>query len=309
MSKLLSPFKKSPTDGDKDLRTLLADIEAGAEDLDRRLAAAQSAERNQAAQAPNKPNAPRFSGTGTARPQAATPETKSATEASDGPFQSSLLAELEEEASSQKGDGLTSAERRRRHAERLHEALQRIFRFFDAVAKHINKLEPAIPRVYQFDGRTAFSGLRCHEAFSDSRRQDLSENSLLTQATFRLCLMAPEPVAISRRWDQLEELKRDMHVFHLRFAAGGGINDKVRQEIVQLRLDKEIPLQIKFQADYERDHIGMLSRNLEGFGISAFVIQPDQVNQQLLDDMGRFLLGRIPQLPAALQRVHYRPNS
>ena len=52
-----------------------------------------------------------------------------------------------------------------------------------------------------------------------------------------------------------------------------------------------------------------MSRNLEGFYISAFILEIDQVNQALLDGLGRFLLSRIDVLPEAFHRINYIPQT
>lgn len=242
---------------------------------------------------------------GTDRPSLATPRE---TPPPPAPAETSgFLAELEREAAGrQQGD--TTLHDRRARAQRLHETLGRIFGFFNLLARHANDLGPAITRSYRLDAQTAYTGLRWHGAFADYRKQSVAENAPLSHVTFRVKLVAPESVAVVRRWDQLEAFLQELHILNLRTVEEIDVAKKPQQELFQLHLAPEFPVQISFQGNYEADRIDILSRNLEGFGIAAFTVDTTQVTQPLLDDLGRFLLCRSANLPAALRRVHYRPK-
>jgi len=61
-----------------------------------------------------------------------------------------------------------------------------------------------------------------------------------------------------------------------------------------------------FRANYSKDRVDLLCRNLDGFGIAAFVCDAAEMTQQLLDDLGRFLIDRTDKLPAGLRAVQLR---
>jgi hypothetical protein len=74
-----------------------------------------------------------------------------------------------------------------------------------------------------------------------------------------------------------------------------------------LALAPDFPLQISFKGNYKMHRIDVSSRNLEGFCVSNFILDIAEVNQDFLDELGRFLLSRSPSLPGALRRVNYVP--
>jgi hypothetical protein len=219
-----------------------------------------------------------------------------------------FLAELEREVASRKDESSINQGRNLKDQE-LHDALSRIFSFLHRVSAHANKLQPEITRAYRLDAQTAYQSLRWHDAFADSRKQDLSEKARLSHVNFRMRLVAPQEVALTRRWDQLEALKNDLHILNLRMLDEPGFAKKPEQEFIKLQLAADFPLQINFKANYKAHRIDITSRNLEGFCVSTFVLDVAAVNQALLDELGRFLLSRTPSLPKALHRVNYMPPS
>lgn len=217
-----------------------------------------------------------------------------------------FLAELEREVAvrvqdlgPQQGDHAKTQE--------LHKALSRIFAFLHRMSGHANKLQPVITRSYRLDTQIAYEGLHAHDAFADSRKQDLSESSHLSHVSFRMRLVAPQPIGLLRRWDQLDGLKNDLHILNLRLLDEPTFTKKPDQEFIQLALAPDFPLQISFKGNYKTYRIDVSSRNLEGFCVSNFVLDVAEVNQDFLDELGRFLLSRSPLLPGALRRVNYVP--
>jgi hypothetical protein len=218
-----------------------------------------------------------------------------------------FIDELAQEVAARKLGGAQQPLDAQHKAHQLHEALSRIFAFFNQLSRHANQLEPEISRAYRLDAQTAYSGLRWRGAFADFRKQDLSENARLSHASFRVRLVAPQSVTLIRRWDQLESLKRDLHVLDLRIINDAVFAEKPEQEFVEVQLASDFPVQISFKGNYSAHRVDLLCRNLEGFSISAFTLEIEQVTQLLLEDLGRFLLSRSNTLPGALRRVNHVP--
>lgn len=219
-----------------------------------------------------------------------------------------FIAELEREVAAHQQSEAHGAQDAADKARQLHDALSRIFDFLNQLSRHANQLEPEIARVYRLDAQTAYSGLRWRGAFADFRKQDLSENARLSHASFRVRLVAPQPVTLLRRWDQMESLKKDLHILDLRIVDDDVFARKAEQEFTKVQLAPEFTVQMNFKANYSAQRIDILCRNLEGFGISAFILDADRVDQSLLEALGRFLLSRGNALPGALRRVNHVPS-
>jgi hypothetical protein len=291
---------------DDDIRALMEDIDSSMADFERRLEAERMRQPRPATAEPASAiPKPRIAQPPVEAAPAAAPEAHSETvpAAATDPAVGGLLAELAAEANEKGGD---RASRRTIDGRRIHEALDRAFRFFDVFCRHANALNPAISRTYRLDTQTSYGDLRWQEAMVKSRRDSLSEAALLDFVAFRVRLAARAPVTVTVGWNKLDAFKKDMHILDLRTAEGVDLDGVVEQGEIVMHLAADFPVQITFGANHDSGRIDVLSRNLEGFGIAAFTCDPDDITQGFLDGLGRYLLARTHNLPGALHRVHCR---
>jgi len=217
-------------------------------------------------------------------------------------FGSGFLAELAQEAAKKQASNLDSTQAIKVRSQQVHEALVHTSEFLSSLIQFANNMEPDISRIYRLDARTAFNNLKWKGALLDSRKQDLSATALLAHITFSVNYTAPEAVLVSRPWDQLEALKTELNSLKLKILDEAELDSKrPKQEWLQVHLAPQLPVHLRFLANYEKGHIDILSRNLLSFGISSFRLQPEDVNSAMLDDLGRVLLSRADKLPAALK--------
>ncbi len=320
-----SPPDTSKKSLDEDIRALIEDIDASMADFERRLETAHLRQQRPAraeriptpvpkigSPKPAQPAPPESSSATVSTPPEPTPATappepapaSSPATAPTAPpaITGSLLAELEAEIQGKSSDQAQQAATNRR----IHEALDRVFRFFDVFCRHANALAPAVKRSYRLDAQVSYDDLRWQEAIVKTRREGLSEKALIDFVAFRVRLAAPAPLTVTVGWNRLAAFKKDMDILDLRTAEGMDHDGVVEQGELVMRLAPDFPVQLTFGANYESGRVEVLSRNLEGFGIAAFTCAPDDITQDFLDGLGRFLLARDNHLPAALRRVHHR---
>lgn len=296
----VTPLDTSPS-LDEDIRTLMEDIDASMVDFEQRLEAERL--RQPRPTAPTvPPPAPAIPKPRVAQPPAA-PATPAQPAVAREPVAGGLLAELEIAAKERAGE---RDARQAANSQALHEALDRAYRYLDAFCRHVNVLAPSIARTYRFNDRCIFENLQWRDANVKSRRVGMAEYALLDFVAFRVRLAAPAPISVTVAWNKLDELKKEMHVVDLRTAEGMDLDGIVDKDQRIVRLAPDFPVQITLAANYESGRVDILSRNLERFGISAFVCAPEDVTQDFLDELGRYLLSRSDSLPAKLQRAQCR---
>ena len=221
---------------------------------------------------------------------------------SKGSGGSSLLAELAGEATNKLRVLQTETQDKQARTQRLHDALVKIFQFLNTFSGHVNNIAPTIPRTYNLDPQTAYTSLKWQNAGADYRKQDLSDSALMDHVSFLLRLTAAGPVTVTRRWNQLDTLKNELHVFGLRALDDLDmlVRSKSQQEVFLARLAPDFQIKIKFHGDYKEGLIDMQCNNLDGFGASSFKLNPETVTSELLDDFGCFLIGRTDTLPSQM---------
>jgi serine/threonine protein kinase len=225
-------------------------------------------------------------------------------EPSEKPAESGLLARLALEAKKNTDAKQTLDHEKQATARRVHDALDRILKFFTPFIKHVNNMEPTINRTYRLDARTVFANLRWQGATVDYRKQSLADAAHLAYVAFSVNLRASGPVLIKRPWDQFDAMKSELH--HLRLRVLDDLEEiykKPKQEWLQARLDPALPVQITFQGNYENGKIDVVTRNLENFGTAAFRLESEAITPVLMDEIGLFIIGRTNKLPELLRRI------
>ncbi len=223
---------------------------------------------------------------------------------------SDLLAELAGEAT-QKIQALQTEELDRQAiSESLNEALGKIFQFLNPFSIHLNRIKPIISRPYNVDPHAAYNVLQWGDAYTDYRKQSLSESAFFDHVSFRVRLTAPNPVIVKRRWNEVERLKKELDIFGLRTLddLDEAVRGKPKQEFFEVPLAPDFLMRIQFQGNYDTGKIDLLCNNFDGFGVASYMLDPQAVNQQLLDEIGRFLIGRKDSLPLLLNSTRFLPK-
>ena len=216
--------------------------------------------------------------------------------------ESGLLARLAREANEKVAAKQVTEHENLTRDGRVHDALERIIKFFIPFIQHVNNMEPAINRAYRLDAGTIFTKLKWRGATVDFRKQSLSDKALLAYVEFGVKLCSSEPVLIKRSWSQFETLKKELQ--HLRLRTLDDLDDiykKPKQEWLEARLEPSFPVQIRFQGNYEHGKIEVTMLNTAYFGKSAFRLEPGDITSALMDNLGLFLIGGTNELPSLLR--------
>ena len=215
---------------------------------------------------------------------------------------SGFLAELAGEAT-QKLEALRAQQQdRQAMTQSVNAALDRTFQFFNLFTKHLNALEPDVPRIYALDGKTQFSQLKWKSGMVEYRKQSLADNALLDHVFFQVRLTVPEPVTVIRRWEQFDEIRKDLEAYGLKPMEDMHELWRNRPQKVtfQVGLEPEFLIRMRFQGNYADGSIDLASNNLDGFGEMKAKIVPELLRAGLFDAIGRFLMGRTGALPREL---------
>ena len=216
---------------------------------------------------------------------------------------SGFLAELASEASQKLEAKRAQQQDRQTTTQSVNAALERSFHFFNLFTKHLNALEPDVPRIYALDGKAQFSRLKWKYGMVEFRKQSLADNALMNYVYFQVRLTVPEPVNVTRRWEQYDELKKDIQAFGLKPIEDMHEMWRNRPQKVtfQVSLEPEFLIWMRFHGNYADGRVDLECNNLDGFGEMKAKLKPEQLQAGTFDDIGRFLMGRSSSLPQELE--------
>lgn len=306
---MLDPNAPEPKGSEKErLEALLEDLESSIASFDSRLA-----------NLPNeKATVPGFRQSSTSFPEinpeahrrpggpapAAKTEAKPVAGATPAPT-TDLLNELAREAEVQSKVADQAVRQQADLGERLDRGLRNVFEYLHQFSQHVNVLKPLIPVAYALDYQHRFDNVHWQDGFVDYRTASLAERAYFKTVSLRLSLMAENPLIVLRGLRQEEGLRKELHLLNVTIKEEGMTTVPGYGNGTRFVLSPEIPVQMHFIADSVNGRIVIRSRNVCGFGLAAFVAEPEAFSRPVLDAIGRCLLGRVKQMPAELKPVPF----
>lgn len=216
--------------------------------------------------------------------------------------QSGFLASLAQEAMQSQHARNQQDQGKFESNRKVHEALDRVLKFFLPFIKHVNTVSPQINRSYRLDARSIYTNLKWHNALVDARKQGAHDDALHSYVTFSVSLLAPEPVPLKRPWSQFDAVVKELAHFKISSLDDLHYLHKHPQtEWLEARLDPALPVHVHFQGNYELGKVDVLTRNLQDFGQTALRLDQADISVPLLEELGMFLISRSDKLPEKLQ--------
>jgi hypothetical protein len=224
---------------------------------------------------------------------------------------SSFLAELAGAATQKLEEQRAKQQDRETLTQSVNDALERTYKFFHLFAKHLNALEPEVPRIYVLDGKTQFSQLKWKCGMAEYRKQSIVDNALMDHVYFQIRLTFSDSITVTRRWEQFNEVKKDLAAYGLKTVEDMHELWRNRSQKVtfQVSLEPEFIIWMRFFGNYADGSIELESNNLDGFGMMHGKLKPDLLQSDILDGIGRFLMGRSSELPQELELVRDIPRN
>ena len=218
---------------------------------------------------------------------------------------SSFLAELASAATQKLEEQRAMQQDRQTLTLNVNDALERTYKFFHLFAKHLNALEPEVPRIYILDGKAQFSRLKWKCGMAEYRKQSIADNALMDHVYFQVQLTCFDSVTVKRRWEQFDELNTELAAYGLKTVEDMHELWRNRSQKVtfQVSLEPEFIIWMRFLGNYADGSIDLESNNLDGFGVMNGKLKPELLQSEMLDSIGRFLMGRSSELPQEFELV------
>jgi Holliday junction resolvase RusA-like endonuclease len=215
---------------------------------------------------------------------------------------SNFLAELAGEATEKLAAKRSEQQDQQAITQSVNAALERTYKFFHLLTKHLNALEPEVPRIYALDGKTQFSGIKWRSGMAEYRKQSIADNALMNHVYFQVRLTLPAPVTVTRRWEQFEETRKDLDAYGLKTEEDMHElwRNRAQKVTFQITIEPEFIVWMRFLGNYTDGRVELESNNLDGFGVLKGKLSPDSLQTNILDGVGRFLMGRSNALPQEL---------
>lgn len=206
-----------------------------------------------------------------------------------------LLDELKqqaEQAKKQRGEIASSAED---NVQLVNGKLDRIFHYFRELADQLTVIEPATPLVFPVHGVGDMSNLKLGNFFADFRRKqsghDFSE--LIDHVKLTFSYYSPQKFVLERKesW-QIERLREYLGRYGFKFDLEEKKNELAAVVAGVFTIPWEVRALVHVRGDALQRRITFVTRNVERLGEQEFVFDAERIDEALLDEFARFMMGQ-----------------
>ena len=205
---------------------------------------------------------------------------------------SNLLDQLRHQAQLRQNELHSESAERSASNLAVETALKNIFFFLHDLVQQLNIVRPPVDREYvAAAGELLFNDLAWQEGFADYRTQAQSKGAMVELVTLSYQLLSPARFAIERDGPGVERLRLALFDFGLQFSCKEFKNEFNYIERAEFEINGQVNVSARWKADFRRSVLILESRNLERLGSVTEVIRPAAVDDLLLDEFGRLILG------------------
>ena len=208
-----------------------------------------------------------------------------------GQKRSAALDLLKQKVASRTTIASADQERKSQAAARIDERLRAAFRYLSEFTNVLNEANPVsegIQGVLFFGDR---AGMILGDGFTDMRTRDLNGKSCADFVTFKYRVRFPQPVkleATAQEAQRIQERLKTMGIKHELFAnrnqAGLATN-------ATFLLAGPFPCHAVLRGDYDDPGIVIELNNIRRHGTAKLRLAPDELNDDVLDEFGTWVLG------------------
>ena len=205
---------------------------------------------------------------------------------------SSLLDQLRHRAEIRQREIHSELAERSSINEAIDQALKHLFFYLHELVQQLNIIKPEIPRDYPLIEQFELNQLNWQEGFADYRTQSQSAGALVELVTFSYHLNGGTTLHIERDGPSVDRFRAMIFDFGLPFTCKEFKNERSYVERAEFDIRSDVSVSARWRADFSKGVISLETRNLERLGSALYSVRPQAVDQALLDDFGRLVLGQ-----------------
>jgi hypothetical protein len=205
---------------------------------------------------------------------------------------SSLLGQLRQQAAIRQGELNSEQVERTAINNALDQALKYLFFYLHDLVQQLNIVKPEIPRHYTAADDAVFRNMVWQEGFADYRTQSQAAGAMVELVTLSFQLASSQGFTLDREGAAVEHLRRALFDYGLQFSCKEFRNERSFIERAEFYIAGQISVSARWKANFTDGTLTLETRNFERLGSDVHArIRPDAVDQALLDEFGRVVLG------------------
>lgn len=185
----------------------------------------------------------------------------------------------------------------------LSEALRTAYRYLKDLADQLNVIQPVYREVYAIPGLPEFRGLAWEEGKADFRMREVTPIlKRFDRVSFRFRLSGPKEIKVTREYPASEKLKQFLEEGGIAYTAHDVYTARGAVEGSKFIVPAEVRASLTLYNELALGKVLMRTSNVSGFGTLKYLLSPDAIDDESLDELAAFVLGESKGLGAQLLR-------
>jgi hypothetical protein len=204
-----------------------------------------------------------------------------------------LLDELKQQADSLARTQADEAASALELVQRADAALAKIYAFLDDFGKQLSVLKPASPRVFTLPGLGAFENLKLAEFFADYRKKMFEDREYLDYVHFQYQYIGPKSFEfVKNNISEKEQVEQHLRLANIKHSVDEFRNERGRATGGKFTVPGVITAVVRVDAKPDRPELVFALRNIERFDTLKLTFPTANVDDSLLDELGKLILAR-----------------
>lgn len=171
--------------------------------------------------------------------------------------------------------------------------LKMILLYLQELVNNLNMVSLAPPRAYFIDGFGTVDDFRPEKYVVNTDRIQINQKEFIKIIYLRFSCKTDQPIVIEKNVPSLIEMQRQyLWQANIKFQCDEFKNAKGLVDRATFKVVNEIPVHIKFAADFEQGKIFLSMKNFNGLTVNEFVYDADEIDEKMLDEFARYLVGK-----------------
>jgi len=201
-----------------------------------------------------------------------------------------VLDDLRKQSAEQRGredaDLLREQERQEFYQQEIRPRLEQAYTYLNELADHLNYVKPDLTHTYVLPGGVKLESLKQDEYGIEADSRDN-----MKKVTFKFyCHNDGEVLFRVEGKKTVDKLNEFMHQCRMRYKTSQIKDEKQNVIEAEIIVENVVPIIFQLVADIENGNIILWIRNFEKLGIRKIMLLPRQVNEGMLDDLGKYIV-------------------
>lgn len=169
--------------------------------------------------------------------------------------------------------------------------LKEILLYLQELVKTLNVVSQASTRTYYVDGFGSIEDYRPERYVVNMERITIDQKEFINTIFLRYACKTGKKIEIEKLSPSNVDLQREyLWKANLKFQCTEFKNEKGYVSRAIFDVSNEIPVMLRFTADFEKSKIFLHMKNLNGLTVNEFAYDPDEIGEAMLDELAKMLV-------------------